>query len=112
MAQLGPDMILAEPPELIATGRSTGSVMRSFVERTLDAVGRVDSTILVMSGAGVSTPDDVAEMIRLGLGGTGSSSAVLRADDPPAALRAMLVAMRRAWHELHPDMSHPKGPHA
>ncbi|MEW6225761.1 MAG: triose-phosphate isomerase [Chloroflexota bacterium] len=112
IAQLGPDMILAEPPELIATGRSTGSVMRSFVERTLDAVHRVDPAIVVMSGAGVSTPDDVAEMIRLGLGGTGSSSAVLRADDPPAALRDMLVAMRRAWLELHPDVPHAKGSHA
>ena len=101
IAQLGPDIVLAEPPELIATSRSAATEMRGFVERSVEMVGRIDPGIIVMCGAGVQTPDDVEKMIRLGVGGTGSSSGVLKAADPVALLRAMLTAMKRSWDELH-----------
>jgi triosephosphate isomerase len=102
LARLGPDIVLAEPPSLIATGRAVGGEMASFVTRTVELVGAIDPSIIVMSGAGVSTPDDVATVMRLGLGGTGSSSGILRAVDPIATMRAMLEATARAWAELHP----------
>lgn len=102
VAMLGPDIVLAEPPELIATGRSAATEMEAFVERAVELVGRVDPGIIVMCGAGVQTPADVERMIRLGVGGTGSSSGILRADDPVAATRAMIGAMHRAWLEAHP----------
>ena len=101
VALLGPDIVLAEPPSLIATGRSAATEMRDFVERAVEMVGRVDPRILVMCGAGVQTPDDVARMVRLGVSGTGSSSAVLKAPDPVALMEAMLIALRRAWDERH-----------
>jgi triosephosphate isomerase len=97
LAHLGPDIVLAEPPELIATGVSAGNVMAGFVSETVAAVKAIDPEILVMSGAGVNGPDDVDQMIRLGLDGTGSSSGILRAADPVAAMRAMLEAEARAW---------------
>ncbi len=97
LAHLGPDIVLAEPPELIATGVSAGNVMADFVARTVAAVKAVDPAVLVMSGAGVNGPDDVDRMIRLGLDGTGSSSGILRAADPVGAMRAMLEAEARAW---------------
>ncbi len=103
IARLGPEIVLAEPPSLIATGVSAGSVMASFVTQAIDAVKSVDSNILVMSGAGVNGPDDVATMIRLGLDGTGSSSGILRAPEPATAMRAMLEAEAQAWAELHPE---------
>jgi len=101
LAHLGPDIILAEPPELIATGVSAGSVMAGFVADTVAAVKAVDPAILVMSEAGVNGPEDVDQMIRLGLDGTGSSSGILRAPDPLAAMRAMLEAEARAWADTH-----------
>ncbi len=82
VALLGPDIVLAEPPALIATGRSAATEMRWFVEQAVEQVGRVDPGIIVMCGAGVQTPEDVARMIGLGVGGTGSSSAVLMAVRP------------------------------
>jgi triosephosphate isomerase len=100
-ARLGPDIVLAEPPELIATGVSAGNVMAGFVADTVAAVKAVDPAILVMSGAGVNGPADVDRMIRLGLDGTGSSSGILRAPDPVAAMQAMLEAEARAWADTH-----------
>lgn len=102
LAHLGPDIILAEPPELIATGVSAGNVMAGFVADTVAAVRAVDPAILVMSGAGVNGPDDVERMIRLGLDGTGSSSGILRAADPVATMRSMIEAEARAWADTHP----------
>ena len=103
LAHLGPDIILAEPPELIATGVSAGNVMAAFVSDTVAAVKAVDPDILVMSGAGVNGPEDVERMIRRGLDGTGSSSGILRAADPVAAMRDMLEAEARAWAATHPQ---------
>ncbi len=97
VARLGPDIVLAEPPELIATGVSAGSAMAGFVTEAAAAVRAVDPAILVMSGAGVNGPDDVERMVRLGLDGTGSSSGILRAPEPAAAMREMIGAEARAW---------------
>ncbi len=112
IAQLGPDIVLAEPPDLIATSRSAATEMRGFVERSVEMVRRIDPGMIVMCGAGVQTPDDVEMMIRLGVGGTGSSSGVLKAADPVALLRAMLTAMKRSWDEIHihpPAMQSDRG---
>ena len=112
VAQLGPDIVLAEPPELIATSRSAATEMRGFVERSVELVRQIDPGIIVMCGAGVQTPDDVEKMIGLGVGGTGSSSGVLKAADPVALMRAMLTAMKRSWEELRarpPVMQNNRG---
>lgn len=97
IAQLGPDIVLAEPPELIATSRSAAAEMRGFVERAVELVGRIDPDIIVMCGAGIQTPHDVTEMMGLGVGGTGSSSGILMAADPIAVMGDMLAAVKRAW---------------
>ena len=99
VAMLGPDVVLAEPPDLIATDRSLSTELPWFVERSVEAVRAVDPSILVMCGAGVRTPDDAARMIRLGVDGTGSTSAILKAEDPEAALAAMIEAVAAAWQE-------------
>lgn len=99
VAMLRPDVVLAEPPDLIATDRSLSTELPWFVERSVELVHAVDPAILVMCGAGVRTPEDAARMIRLGVDGTGSTSAILKADDPAAALAAMIEAVAAAWQE-------------
>ena len=103
LALFRPDIILAEPPDLIATAHSAATEMRGFVERSIELVGRIDPAIIVMSAAGVQTPADVTAMIRLGVGGTGSSSGILKAVDPVATMRSMIGALHDAWLELHPE---------
>ena len=102
VAQLGPNIVLAEPPELIGGTRSVATEMRSFVERTIDAVGRINPEIIVMCSAGIQTPADVSAMVALGVGATGSTSGILRAANPAAQMRAMIQAMQRSWAEMHP----------
>jgi triosephosphate isomerase len=103
VAMLGPDVVLAEPPDLIATDRSAATEIPWFVERSVELVHAVDPAIVVMCGAGVRTPDDAARMIALGVGGTGSTSGILKAPDPVAMLAAMLEAVHRTWTEMHPE---------
>jgi triosephosphate isomerase len=103
LAMLGPDIVLAEPPELIGGSRSAATEMRVFVDRTVELVTRIDPRIVVMCSAGVQTADDVAAMMALGVGGTGSSSGILRAPDPVARMEEMIAAMHRTWTRLHPE---------
>ncbi len=102
LAMLGPDIVLAEPPELIGGSRSAATEMREFVDRTVELVGRVDPAIIVMCSAGVQTAADVAAMMALGVDGTGSSSGILRAPDPVVRMDEMIRAMHRTWTRLHP----------
>jgi triosephosphate isomerase len=101
IARLGPDIVLAEPPELIGGERSVATAMRDFVERTLELVGAVDPGIVVMSAAGIRTPADVTHMVELGVGATGTTSGITLAEDPVSQTRAMLRAMREAWDRVH-----------
>lgn len=101
VAGLGPDIVLAEPPALIGGDRSVATEMRGFVERTIELVTAVDPGIVVMCAAGIRTPADVARMVELGVGATGTTSGILRADDPVAQTWAMLRSMREAWDRVH-----------
>ena len=98
VAKLSPNLIVAEPTELIGTGVT--SDMR-YVRDTIEAVRRINPDIMVLQGAGISTPDDVARVIRAGALATGCTSGVMRAADPEAAARAMLSTLRAVWNELH-----------
>jgi triosephosphate isomerase len=97
VAQLHPNIVLAEPPELIGGERSVGAAMAGFVEDTIRLVKGIDPQILVMCAAGVRTPQDVAGMVSLGVEATGSTSGILTAPDPVAQMRAMIAAMAEAW---------------
>jgi triosephosphate isomerase len=103
VAQLAPNIVLAEPPSLIGGDRAVGSEMREFVERTIALVSRINPGIIVMSAAGIKTPQDVEDMVALGVGATGSTSGILKAEDPIAQMWAMVRSMRAAWDRHHPQ---------
>ena len=98
VAKLSPNLIVAEPTELIGTGVTSDM---GYVRDTIEAVRRIDPDIVVLQGAGISTPDDVARVIRAGALATGCTSGVMRAADPEAAARAMLSTLRAVWNEVH-----------
>ena len=98
VAKLSPNLIVAEPTELIGTGVTSDM---GYVRDTIEAVRRINPDIMVLQGAGISTPDDVARVIRAGALATGCTSGVMRAADPEAAARAMLSTLRAVWNEVH-----------
>ena len=101
IAHLGPNMILAEPPELIGTKTSVGKGNNEFIARSVDMIKSVNPKILVLNSAGIRTGDDVARLIRLGAEATGATSGIVKARDPVKALEEMIKALKEAWLERH-----------
>ena len=98
IARLNPDIIVAEPSELIGTGVTSGP---EYAESAIRAVTSVNPDILVLLAAGISNGKDVYETIMSGADATGSSSAIAKAEDFDAMADEMIGAVRRAWDERH-----------
>lgn len=96
VAELEPDIIVAEPSDLIGTGRISGT---EYVKASMDAVKSVNQKILVLQGAGISCGKDVYDVIAAGAEATGSSSAIAKAADPAAVMEEMIAAVRQAWEK-------------
>lgn len=98
IAMLKPDIIVAEPSELVGTGVSCGP---EYVETAMRAVKDIDPEILVLTAAGIANGTDVYNTIIAGADATGSSSGVAKAKDRAAMVDEMISAVRRAWDERH-----------
>ncbi|NLV99490.1 MAG: triose-phosphate isomerase [Clostridiaceae bacterium] len=98
VALLNPDVIVAEPTELIGTGQSSDL---SYVKATLEVIHGVNPNILVLQGAGISGPEDVYKVIEAGADATGSSSSVCLAENPGEMATAMIAAARKAWDQAN-----------
>ena len=99
IAHMAPNLIVAEPTELIGTGTTSDS---NYVIETIKTVEEINPDIMVLQGAGISNGQDVYNTIKLGAQATGSTSGILKAADPYAMVEEMLYNLRKAWDELHP----------
>lgn len=98
IAKMGPNLIVAEPTDLIGTGQTSDS---NYVIETIKTVEAINPEIMVLQGAGISNGEDVYNTIKLGAQATGSTSGIIKAEDPEAMVEEMISALRRAWDELH-----------
>jgi len=96
-ASLEPDMLAVEPPELIGTGVSVSKARPEVVIDTVRLVRRVNTDVLVLCGAGISTSEDVRRAIELGTDGVLLSSAFVKASDPYSLLMNMCKEARDAY---------------
>jgi triosephosphate isomerase len=96
IAKLKPDILLAEPTELIGTGKVADN---SYVIETVAKIRDIDPTILVMIASGVTTAEDVYNVIKLGADGTGGTSGILNAPDPKVRIKEWAEAMLKAIEE-------------
>jgi triosephosphate isomerase len=92
-AALGPDAVAVEPPALIGGDVSVATADPGVVEGAVAAADAVDPDVAVYCGAGVSTGDDVAAAADLGAEGVLLASGVAKADDPRAALEALVAGV-------------------
>lgn len=98
IAHLAPNIIVAEQPELIGTGKASDM---SYVKDSIEIVRSINPDIQVLQGAGISTGKDVYNVIKAGAVATGSSSGIIKAEDPAAMVEEMIYSLRKAWDELH-----------
>lgn len=99
IAKMGPNLIVAEPTDLIGTGKTSDS---DYVIDTIQMVREINPDIMVLQAAGISNGQDVYNTIKLGAQATGSTSGIIKADDPYAMVEEMLYNLRKAWDEMHP----------
>jgi len=53
VAQLNPNIVLAEPPQLIGTGKPVGKLLKDFISETIALVKKINPEIIICSGAGI-----------------------------------------------------------
>ena len=98
IAKMSPNLIVAEPTDLIGTGQTSDS---NYVLDTIKTVNEINPDIMVLQGAGISNGEDVYNTIKLGAQATGSTSGIIKAADPYAMVEEMIYNLRKAWDELH-----------
>ena len=100
VAKLNPNIVLAEAPELIGVGKRSAQD-QAAIRKINELVWGINPEILVLHGAGISCGQDVYEIIKLGAQATGSTSGIIKAQDPFAMLDEMIRSVRQAWDETH-----------
>lgn len=97
VACMNPDIVLAEPTDLIGTGHVADD---SYTIETIQEVRKVNPDVQIMVASGVSTADDCYNVIRLGADGTGGTSGILNAPSPAGRIREMAEAIVRAKEDI------------
>jgi len=92
VAALNPDMVAVEPPELIGTGIPVSKAKPEVVTGTVNIVKKVNSDVVVLCGAGISSGEDVEAALKLGTKGVLLASGVVKSKDPKKVLLEMAEA--------------------
>ncbi|BBD72961.1 triose-phosphate isomerase [Sulfodiicoccus acidiphilus] len=92
-ALMGPTAVLVEPPELIGSGRSVSKVRPEIVSESVKAV-KVNQSVRLIVGAGISTYEDVIKAMELGADGVGAASAVMKSNSPASVVEEFAKAIR------------------
>ena len=90
-----PDMVAIEPPELIGTGRAVSKENPEIVTASVKLVRKVNPTVAILCGAGITTGDDVFAALKLGTDGILVASGVVKATKPEKVLASFCEAVLR-----------------
>ena len=96
VACMNPDIVLAEPTDLIGTGIAVGD---EYTIEACKALRAINPNVQPMIAFGVSTPDDCYRVCRLGADGTGGTSGIINAPDPGDMARQWAEAILRGYNE-------------
>ncbi len=92
---LNPSMLAIEPPELIGTGIPVSKAKPEVVTGTVSKVRELNKEVTILTGAGITTGDDVAAAIKLGTQGVLVASAVMKAQDPAKVIKEMVESITK-----------------
>ncbi|HEQ78281.1 MAG TPA: triose-phosphate isomerase [Euryarchaeota archaeon] len=85
-AELSPNCIAIEPPDLIGSGIPVSKAEPEIVKMSVEAVKDINKDIAVLCGAGISTGKDVKAALELGAEGVLLASGVVKAENPKEVL--------------------------
>lgn len=94
-AELGPDYVAVEPPELIGSGRSVSTHRPELISRASQAVRDAGGRSRLLCGAGIVSGDDVARAMELGSEGILVASGIVKADNWKSKISEFASAMSR-----------------
>ena len=98
IAALGPNILVAEPTELIGTGKPAD---KEYVDEVIRVIREINPDIKPFPSAGISKVEDCYNIIKAGASASGCSSAIAKAENPLALAEEMIAAVRRAYDENH-----------
>lgn len=90
-----PEMVAIEPPELIGSGRAVSRESPEVVTESVRRIRSVNSEVLILCGAGITTGEDVYEALKLGAQGILVASGVVKAARPEDVFADFCRAVRR-----------------
>ena len=90
VAELKPDYLAYEPPELIGGDVSVTNAKPDLILRAVELVKKISPKTEVLCGAGVHSREDIQKALQLGTKGVLIGHAVPKAKDPAKFLRELL----------------------
>lgn len=96
IAKLSPNIIVAEPSELIGTGKPAD---KAYVDEVIRVIREINPDIKPFPSAGITKGEDCYNIIKAGASASGCSSAIAKAAEPLKLAEEMLAAVRRAYDE-------------
>jgi triosephosphate isomerase len=96
IARMEPNIIIAESPELIGVGKRNTNDQLAIAKMN-QIIWEINPEIRVLHGAGISCGQDVYDIVASGAQGAGSTSGIIKANDPFGMLEEMIRCVREAW---------------
>jgi len=100
IARMEPNIIIAESPELIGVGKRDMNDQLA-IAKINQIIWEINPEIRVLHGAGISCGQDVYDIVASGAQGAGSTSGIIKANDPFGMLEEMIRCVREAWDKTH-----------
>lgn len=96
IAKLAPNILVAEPTELIGTGKPAD---KEYVDEVIKVIKEINPNVKPFPSAGISKGEDCYNIIKAGSSASGCSSAIAKAENPLKLAEEMISAVRRAYDE-------------
>ncbi|MEM0027278.1 MAG: triose-phosphate isomerase [Ignisphaera sp.] len=97
VAAIKPVALAVEPPELIGTGIAVSKAKPEVITNTVQRVREVNKDVIILTGAGISTAEDVEAAIKLGTAGVLVASAIMKAPNPEKVINDMVAAAAKTF---------------
>lgn len=96
ISKLAPNILVAEPTELIGTGKPAD---KEYVDEVIKVIKEINPNIKPFPSAGITKGEDCYNIIKAGSSASGCSSAIAKAENPLKLAEEMISAVRRAYDE-------------